>query len=152
MNNLSITDKIRLKDLSLHLPYHVLCSVQYNENIEPVIYELYALFTSGEARFLNKEGSPSCLTNTIDNVKPYLRSLDSMTNVEFIRFQKVIKCCVYTCGTFNKIYDIKTLTLEAREWLLEHHFDFTGMIEAGIAIEVTPENNPYKNYKHYDES
>ena len=152
MNELGIVNQTHLKDLSLHLPYHVLCSVQYHESIEPVTYELYALFTNGETRFLDKEGSSLCLTNTIRNVKPYLRSLDSMTNVEFIRFREVMKGCAYAYGPNNRVYELKTLTLEAREWLLENHFDITGMIPDDFAVEVTPENNPYKNYKHYGKS
>ena len=30
------------------------------------------------------------------------------------------------------------------QYLLEHHFDFRGLIEKGLAIAVTEENNPYK--------
>jgi len=29
-------------------------------------------------------------------------------------------------------------------WLNAHHFDYRGLIEKGLAIEVTEENNPYK--------
>ena len=28
-------------------------------------------------------------------------------------------------------------------YLNEHHFDYRGLIEKGLAIEVTEENNPY---------
>ena len=30
------------------------------------------------------------------------------------------------------------------DWLNEHRFDYRGLIEKGLAIEVTEENNPYK--------
>jgi hypothetical protein len=30
------------------------------------------------------------------------------------------------------------------DWLNKHHFDYRGLIEKGLAIEVTEENNPYK--------
>jgi hypothetical protein len=30
------------------------------------------------------------------------------------------------------------------DWLNERHFDYRGLIEKGLAIEVTEENNPYK--------
>ena len=33
---------------------------------------------------------------------------------------------------------------DAMDWLNEHHFDYRGLIEKGLAIEVTEENNPYK--------
>ena len=30
------------------------------------------------------------------------------------------------------------------DWLNAHHFDYRGLIGKGLAIEVTEENNPYK--------
>ena len=29
-------------------------------------------------------------------------------------------------------------------WLNQHHFDYNNLIEEGLAIAVTKENNPYK--------
>ena len=31
------------------------------------------------------------------------------------------------------------------DWLNEHHFDYRGLIDKGLAIEVTDDNNPYKD-------
>ena len=31
------------------------------------------------------------------------------------------------------------------DWLIAHHFDYRGLIEKGLAIAVTEENNPYKD-------
>lgn len=31
------------------------------------------------------------------------------------------------------------------DWLNAHHFDYRGLIEKDLAIEVTEENNPYKS-------
>ena len=33
---------------------------------------------------------------------------------------------------------------EMTDWLNAHHFDYRGLIEKGLAIAVTEENNPYK--------
>ena len=33
---------------------------------------------------------------------------------------------------------------EGFDWLNAHHFDYRGLIEKGLAISVTKENNPYK--------
>jgi hypothetical protein len=30
------------------------------------------------------------------------------------------------------------------DWLNSHHFDYRGLIERGLAIKVTPDNNPYE--------
>ena len=35
-------------------------------------------------------------------------------------------------------------TIESIDWLNAHHFDYRNLIERGLAIEVTEENNPYK--------
>lgn len=32
---------------------------------------------------------------------------------------------------------------ELIDWLNKHHFDYRGLIEKGLAIEVTEDNNPY---------
>jgi len=29
-------------------------------------------------------------------------------------------------------------------WLIKHHFDYLGLIDLGMTIEVTKENNPYE--------
>jgi hypothetical protein len=33
---------------------------------------------------------------------------------------------------------------EQVDWLNAHHFDYRNLIEKGLAIAVTEENNPYK--------
>ena len=30
------------------------------------------------------------------------------------------------------------------DWLNANHFDYRGLIERGLAIKVTPDNNPYE--------
>ena len=40
--------------------------------------------------------------------------------------------------------DIVKTSKEVIDWLNSHHFDYRGLIERGLAIEVTEENNPYK--------
>lgn len=72
----------------------------------------------------------------ITEVKPYLRSLSSMTEEERKHFESM--CC------WGKWESGPIITLKAADWFNEHHFDYRGLIEKGLAIEVTPENNPYK--------
>ena len=38
-----------------------------------------------------------------------------------------------------------TFLMDAIDWLNKHHFDYRGLIPLGLAIEVTEENNPYKD-------
>ena len=38
------------------------------------------------------------------------------------------------------LYDFERMI----DWLNAHYFDYRGLIEKGLAIAVTEENNPYK--------
>jgi len=69
----------------------------------------------------------------IEDIKPYLRPMSSMTEEELKEFQE-----------FRNITPLDWLPL-ALDWLLEYHFDFMGLIPKDLAIEVTEENNPYEN-------
>lgn len=66
--------------------------------------------------------------------KPYLRSLSSMTEEEKLMYEGLM------IGTDNVSY-----MLDVIDWLNAHHFDYRNLIERGMAIKVTEENNPYKN-------
>lgn len=61
-------------------------------------------------------------------IKPYLRSLSSMTNAERDRMRKDI----------NKTHE------DITDWLDKYHFDYRGLIKKGLALEA-PENM----YKHF---
>lgn len=38
---------------------------------------------------------------------------------------------------------LTNITLSELDWLNKNHFDYRGLIEKGLAIAVTPNNNPY---------
>lgn len=82
-------------------------------------------------------GTLTCLyngyTDKIEKFIPYLRTMLSMTKEEE-KYYNVF--CLEPCiGIDEEI---------ASDWLNAHHFDYRGLIEKGLAIEVTEENNPYK--------
>lgn len=88
--------------------------------------------------------------NEIKDIKPYLRSLSSMTEEERKEFDKF---CVIDSDIFlssdNPIQGFKNqakIMARGIAWLLKNHFDFNGLIEKDLAIEVTVENNPYKYF------
>lgn len=62
-------------------------------------------------------------------IKPYLRSMSSMTKEEYEEYSNLEE--------YNYIQTV--------DFLLSNHFDFRGLIERKLAIEVTKENNPYEN-------
>lgn len=70
---------------------------------------------------------------SIVDIKPYLRPMSSMTEEEM--------------GEYNLTKTLSIVdypTLKSFDWLNAHHFDYRGLIEKDLAIEVTKENNPYK--------
>ena len=76
----------------------------------------------------------------IEYVKPYLRSMSSMTEEELVDYKSLEKQCE-VLPTFAYISVSKCVIFD---WLNTHHFDYRGLIEKGLAIEVTKENNPYE--------
>lgn len=118
-----------LKDLCARLPYGVIIQ-EYNEEYG---YADNALNTIGIGYFSIHE---ACIEGTwinhIENVRPYLRPMSSMTEEEKIDYR----------AFFN--YDGVEYPEEYIDWLNAHHFDYRGLIEKGLAIAVTEENNPYK--------
>ena len=110
--------KLLLLDLCARLPYGV--KIQYNNEIYYIDY-ISALYEEV------KLDIPDNYTIGISEIKPYLRPISSMTEEESEEFSNM-----EIVGYSN--YD----------WLNAHHFDFRNLIEKGLAIEVTEENNPYK--------
>lgn len=70
---------------------------------------------------------------TQDHVKPYLRPMSSMTEKETEEYRSL-------CTNYEFAYFDNTKSLR---WLKQNHFDYLYLIEDGLAIAVTDENNPY---------
>lgn len=80
---------------------------------------------------------------------PYLRPMSSMTDDEENEW-----CGLNIDPLLEAVKEkhtrIEDLMLRAKsiynplDWLNAHHFDYRGLIERGLAIAVTEENNPYK--------
>lgn len=110
--------QLLLKDLCARLPYHNL-RVQYdNKDWLAMGYghgriELLSSYFSSIA-------GPCPL---IEDIKPYLRPMSSMTEEKKEEYDK----------TFDWDYSIQGTPFD---WLNEHHFDYRGLIEKGLALEA----------------
>jgi len=132
--------QILLIDLCARLPYGVKCCARYNTgsryntNIITIIPENGTIVTKQNELHYQQ-------TSLIEDCRPYLRPMSSMTaeeQAEFVQFHCVTLCPVVinnclTIGNESKMID----------WLLAHHFDYRGLIEKGLALEA-PEGM-YKN-------
>lgn len=88
--------------------------------------------------------TPDCVIHCYRNmemVKPYLRPLTSMTDDERKEYNDIVKNIIdfYDCTKSEDVCFFVVLI----DWLNAHHFDYRGLIERGLAIKVTPDNNPY---------
>lgn len=127
-----------LKDLCARLPYKVVIDYGYNA------------FDVHNGNYV-KQGSKCILTCYLldvfmsprqdekgEYIKPYLRPLSSMTEEELWEFRHFSD---HIRDTECKIH---IANYKQIDWLNAHHFDYHGLIPMGLAIEVTEENNPYK--------
>ena len=136
--------ELLLKYLCVRLPYKT-----YVKTTKGIGY-VYAINTSQliELSVANDSEYWSEVFN-IDEIKPYLRPMSSMTEEEENEW-----CGLNTDPLLEAVGErhtrIEDLMLRAKsqynpvDWLNAHHFDYRGLIEKGLAIEVTEENNPYK--------
>lgn len=74
-------------------------------------------------------------------VKPYLRPLEDMTERERSLYNDLRNALTYQ---ENGEYDLDDFN-ELNDFLNRNHLDYRGLIEKGLAIKVTPKNNPYNN-------
>ena len=91
------------------------------------------------------------LMNGIE-VRPYLRPMSSMTEEERKEIGILIRekrpnpyGIINNEGVDNLLLSVSVTSTVLIDWLNAHHFDYRGLIEKGLAIEVTEENNPYKD-------
>lgn len=80
----------------------------------------------------------------LENIKPYLRPMSSMTEEEKKEFDEVIKLCnnkVFACSEKERRY--KFFDAEQEDFMNAHHFDYRGLIPMGLALEAL--ENMYKN-------
>ena len=119
-----------LRDLCARLPYDVIVVDHYG---------FVVLFTWKQMKDF-EDGYIS---------KPFLRPMSSMTEEEENEWHGLnIDPLFEAVGEQHT--RIEDLMLRAKsqynpvDWLNAHHFDYRGLISIGLAIEVTSENNPYK--------
>lgn len=121
--------QLLLIDLSARLPYGVkFLRESWNYELDQELSVIEVLEDIDKDGYIN-----NTKVYMVEDIKPYLRPMSSMTEEEKEEYHKL--CDSYYGIYFDSIYSI--------DWLNKHHFDYRGLIEKGIAIEVTEENNPY---------
>lgn len=144
--------KLLLKDFCARLPYQL--KVKVDNDKEP--YTLLAINANNKICVIGQQFDNVYATSKvkIDAIKPYLRPMSSMTEEESAELSNIIgewfdkelfylteePFLEYALSRIN--YSISPLLFD---FLNANHFDYRGLIDKGLAIKVTEENNPYKN-------
>ena len=123
-----------LKDLCARLTYGIVVNAQYKdgEGWKTENKFLKGIYSDGQVYL-------DCVYTTIDNIKPYLRPMSSMTEEEEIEYDATFATIKLADGHYDS-----TMTYKSFDWLNSHHFDYRGLIEKDLAIDCTKENNPYE--------
>lgn len=118
--------ELLIRDLSARLPYD--CKVAVAEGgIDGLQWNIVILNSYLLYQIEEEDG--------LEYVKPYLRPMYSMTEEEKKEYQYV---------TERWMYDGDYSIADSIDWLNKNMFDYRGLIPLCIAIEVSPNNNPYK--------
>lgn len=123
--------ELLLKDLSARLPYGVMCQTDEHGKI----HKLKGINKHKGIWWYEFDGF-----RNIKPPKPYLRPMSSMTEEEKNVYLNTFKKSII--GTDKE--DGRVWTIDSIDYLNSHYFDYRGLIEKGLAVEVTEENNPYK--------
>lgn len=131
--------QLLLRDLSARLPYRVICQVDdgiagLNDG------KLIEIDISKELVRFDSDGYWDAY---IDDVKPYLRPMSSMTTDEEYEYYQIRKrnsdksLSLMDCSDHLQqlLFPIIART-ESIDWLNAHHFDYRGLIEKGLALEA----------------
>ena len=129
------TDReLLIKEISSRLPYGIKVQVfgwDEEKGEVAVPLKVYSINTDG---YISLEYNHYDVESVyIEDCLLYLRPMSSMTEEEKRE---------YNLTKTLSIVDYPTL--KSFDWLNKNMFDYRGLIEKGLAIEVTKENNPYK--------
>ena len=118
--------QLLLKDLCGRLPYGVkILDVPAN-----VVGDIFLVSTTDTVEYEPADETNDDTGNqTLYNIKPYLRPMSSMTEGEMIEFERL--SFIYDTSDGSMLFSEKGL-----DWLNEHHFDYRGLIEKGLALEA----------------
>ena len=144
-------------DICTRLPYGLKC--QYKAPLEgafadkPEYYDVIGIPDANSVDIIAC-GKYRFAKVPIDDIKPYLRPMSSMTDEEFLALQDM---CMYKNleyeSNINKFYtlwkrkkDVPYYMYDSNQidYLISHYLDYRGLIPMGLALEA--KEGMYKNF------
>ena len=141
--------ELLLKDLCARLPYGVMVQVtdEYSYK-EPL--EILAIDDNKGIAKLGDNVDDFYFTHVekIENIKPYLRPMSSMTQEELNELEDVASLSLYD-NEDGEVLNGRTITNGADvDWLNANHFDFRGLILMGLALKAPADMYNLNNYDY----
>ena len=132
--------ELLLKDLCSRLPYQPKLQIYYEEMSGSGVFDEELWEIDGDGQYCNGG-------RRLEDIKPYLRPMSSMTEKERNEYNRFVFTRYHEWDGHSKHTEYVELEDVNKyfEFLNSHHFDYRELIEKGLAIEVTKENNPYEN-------
>ena len=115
--------QLLLIDLCSRLPYEVKVHIKGEYKTPRKIYTIYK-----EDKTITYFKGLDCFEENIENVKPYLRPLSSMTKEE--------KTLMAAICLKNAIGNVEWAVSELSDFYNSRHFDYRGLIPMGLALEA----------------
>ena len=134
-----------LKDLCARLPYGVAVKFKVNEVVaieEKFIYNIdgeYSYITNGKS-YLTLDIIKALFNNHLDEIKPYLFPLSSMTDEQKKEYDSIIYHNVEL--HWERYYDVIDVDWYEvlHDFYNKNHLDYRGLIPMGLAIDATDKN------------
>lgn len=121
--------ELLLKDLCGRLPYGVKAQY-YGINKEDTMYDtIDSINVIGNGTVEVGIGQYGL---NIEDIKPYLFPLSTMTEEQEIEYDATFETIVYEDGRKDSV-----MTYKSFDWLNKNHFDYRGLIPLGMAIDAT---------------
>lgn len=117
--------ELLLKDLCARLAYRVIC-----EDIYGNILELNGIDKPNTVTFKCSDNT-FCVAD-LDECKPYLFPLSSMTEEQEMEYDATFATIVYEDGRRDS-----AMTYKSFDWLNKNHFDYRDLIPMGLALDAT---------------
>lgn len=126
-----------LADLCARLPYRVKVKFKVNEDIErkeKIIYNIdgeYSYITDGKS-YLTLDIIKMIYNNSIDDIKPYLFPLESLTEEQIEELESLMEVVI-----LPRFGEVLSPTPKYYDWLNKNNFDYRGLIPMGLATNAT---------------
>ena len=140
-----------LKDLSARLSYGLFVAVEETDDDSTMVPTIVPLYDEeGNLDYDNEPNIHSLIScnfygecdiddysdATINEIKPYLRPMSSMTEDECKELSEIDVEYTVSYSIPQKPYYFQIVNYKQIDWLNSHHFDYRGLIEKGLALEA----------------